>query len=291
MIFADLRMYMSEHNNTAFVNENISAVVCTLNEEERIEKCLLSLIKAGVGEIIVVDGKSSDKTVKIAQQYTKNIYFDNGTGLGAARNIGILKSTKEFILNFGADNTIEKNSLQIMLSDLHAFDGVSCLTEKGGNNYLNRSLNIYRKLRYFSGPADVIGTPSIFRRKLLAENLFDSNRKASDDSELCERLWREKNCRFYISETYCNESGTETLNTIRSRWKNLYGCSDFENYEFNKKSWTYFRRIKSILYPLVNELILPVSRIKTVRQVTVIPFLLYITYLRYLGWAKLKYVK
>ena len=61
----------------------ISAVVCSLNEEARIVHCLSSLKKAGVGEIILVDGHSTDKTVEVASKYTDKIVFDDGKGLGA----------------------------------------------------------------------------------------------------------------------------------------------------------------------------------------------------------------
>ena len=59
----------------------ISAVVCSLNIA-RIVHCLSSLKEAGVGEIILVDGHSTDKTVEIASEYADKIVFDEGKGLG-----------------------------------------------------------------------------------------------------------------------------------------------------------------------------------------------------------------
>ncbi len=51
----------------------ISAVVATFNEEKNIKRCLESL--DFVNEIIIVDSKSSDNTLKIAGNYTKKIFI------------------------------------------------------------------------------------------------------------------------------------------------------------------------------------------------------------------------
>ena len=184
---------------TAKTPAQISAVVCSLNEEARIDECLHSLKEADVGEIILVDAHSTDKTVDVASKYADKIVFDDGKGLGAARNLGIAESEKTFVLNFGADNSIKKEALQLMLNDLDAHQGVSCLTSKVGSNYLNRCMNIYR-LRYQHGPVTTIGTPSLFRRKTLQKYKFDNTRKGSDDSELCDRIRELAGGTFYISE-------------------------------------------------------------------------------------------
>ena len=269
----------------------ISAVVCSLNEEARIVHCLSSLKEAGVGEIILVDGHSTDKTVEVASKYADKIVFDDGKGLGAARNLGIAESEKTFILNFGADNSIKREALQLMLNDLDAYQGVSCLTSKVGSNYLNRCMNIYRYLRYQHGPVTTIGTPSLFRHKTLQKYKFDNTRKGSDDSELCDRIRELAGGTFYISEATCFEHGHETWNSVKFRWKNLYGGSDFEIYEANKSRWSLLRRLKSIFYPLRKEFFIVVLRIRKIKELEIIPFLMFITFWRYVGWIKSKCLK
>lgn len=269
----------------------ISAVVCSLNEEARIVHCLSSLKEAGVGEIILVDGHSTDKTVEIASEYADKIVFDEGKGLGAARNLGIEESEKYFILNFGADNSIDRDALQLMLNDLERHQGVSCKTIKNGSNYLNRCRRIHCYLRYRHGPVDTIGTPSLFRRKTLKKYKFDNSRKGSDDSELCDRIRDLEQGTFYISNTNCFENGHETLQSVKLRWKNLYGGSDFEIYEANKSNWSALRKFASVVYPLRKELLIPMFRIRKVKELEVIPFLFFITFWRYAGWIKNKYLK
>ena len=51
----------------------VSVVVCTKNEEKRIVSCLKSISKNKVDEIILVDGNSSDNTVKLAKKFIDKV--------------------------------------------------------------------------------------------------------------------------------------------------------------------------------------------------------------------------
>src|SRR5439155_3399942 len=51
---------------------SVSAVVVTLNEEERLRACLESLTWAD--ELVVVDAESSDKTGQIAREFTDRVW-------------------------------------------------------------------------------------------------------------------------------------------------------------------------------------------------------------------------
>ena len=63
----------------------ISVVIPTYNEGKNIEKCLKSLLKQSLPrreyEIIVVDGKSKDNTVKIAKKYADRVVQQKASAL------------------------------------------------------------------------------------------------------------------------------------------------------------------------------------------------------------------
>ena len=85
----------------------ISAVVNTLNEQDNIKRCLKSLRFAD--QIVIVDMESEDDTVKIAKNYTDNIYSHKKTGyVEPARNFAISKATGDWILLIDADEEISK---------------------------------------------------------------------------------------------------------------------------------------------------------------------------------------
>ncbi|MCK5574109.1 MAG: glycosyltransferase family 2 protein [Bacteroidetes bacterium] len=83
---------------------SLSVVTLTLNEERNIADCLESARWAN--EIIVVDSGSTDRTLEIARKYTDKIVEVEWTGYGAARNVGILRATGDWILWLDADERV-----------------------------------------------------------------------------------------------------------------------------------------------------------------------------------------
>jgi len=59
-------------------------IIPTLNEEENIAQVIHELNQMSYGNILVVDGNSVDRTVKIAKELGVNIVMQNGSGKGAA---------------------------------------------------------------------------------------------------------------------------------------------------------------------------------------------------------------
>ena len=55
------------------MSDKISVIIITENEEENIRDCLESI--KWVDKIIVVYPESNDKTVKIAKEYTDNVFI------------------------------------------------------------------------------------------------------------------------------------------------------------------------------------------------------------------------
>lgn len=79
-------------------------MVCTRNEESNIEGCLKSLhMQKERPEIIVVDGHSTDNTVKIAKKMADKVIFDNKMGLGDARNVGAKAASGRIVAYCDAD--------------------------------------------------------------------------------------------------------------------------------------------------------------------------------------------
>src|SRR3990167_4652174 len=88
--------------------QKISAVISAYNEEEKIEKCLKSVLWAD--EVIVVDNSSTDKTVEIAKKYTSKIYSQPNDPLliDLQKNTGFEKTTKDYILSLDADESVSE---------------------------------------------------------------------------------------------------------------------------------------------------------------------------------------
>lgn len=85
----------------------LSIVIVTQNEEDRIRKCLESVKWAH--EIIVVDALSRDKTIEICKHYTDKIYTRKWDGFISQKNYALSLATKDWILSLDADEVLSES--------------------------------------------------------------------------------------------------------------------------------------------------------------------------------------
>ncbi|NOW89453.1 hypothetical protein BCD91_001476 [Clostridium beijerinckii] len=84
----------------------LSLCMIVKNEEETLEKCLLSA-KDTVDEIIIVDTGSRDKTKEIALKFTSKVYdFTWCNDFSKARNFSLSKATNDYVLILDADEVV-----------------------------------------------------------------------------------------------------------------------------------------------------------------------------------------
>jgi len=267
---------------------DVSAVVCTRNSIGSVGACLESLRDSGLGEVIVVDASSCDGTREVADSLADVVLTDAGDGLGAARNLGIRRTTKPLILNMGSDNILPAEQLPRMIHCLvqGSFAGVSARTVITGSSFGSHGLNLWREGRFPPGPAKVIGTPSLFIGAVLRDHPYDPTRRYSDDSELCERWARQFGSRFSISDAYVYEIGKTSWKEVRIRAA-MYGESDYEVFTHGVRSgWNLRRRVNSVLHPLRVDLVEPLSRLTFTKGLRALPFLSIFVLLRYLSWTR-----
>jgi len=265
---------------------DVAAVVCTMNSISGIEKCLVSLRAAGVGELVVVDAASTDGTLEVAERLADQVLADPGTGLGRARNLGVAATSLPLILNMGSDNVMPPGQLSRMIDAFEGsgLQGVSARTVIEGSDYPSRGLNAWRTGRFAPGPALVIGTPTLFDGELLRANPYDPTRRFSDDSELCERWTRDFGAKFAISDAYVVEIGKTSWDEVRIRCK-MYGISDEEVFRRGREAgWSPKRQASSLLHPLRADVIKPLTRLEPKDAVLSSPFLAAFAGMRYYYW-------
>ena len=100
-------------------------VIAAKNAEKTIEGCLGSVQRSNPAEIIVIDGVSSDKTIKIARRYTARVFSDEGRGPSYAHQLGAEQATQEYIAYVDSDIILPDGALTTLLAELKATDYVS----------------------------------------------------------------------------------------------------------------------------------------------------------------------
>ncbi len=89
----------------------ISVVIITKNEEKNIEKCLKNLVDFA-DEIIVLDSKSSDKTLENIRKFNYEkikIHDIEWQGFAKTKNLGVDLAENDWILSIDADEIVTQN--------------------------------------------------------------------------------------------------------------------------------------------------------------------------------------
>lgn len=98
--------------------EKISVALATFNEKQNITPCLAS-VKNLADEIVIVDGKSSDKTAQIAKKLgARVISTTNKAMFHINKNLAIANCKNEWILLLDADERITEELAQEILATI-----------------------------------------------------------------------------------------------------------------------------------------------------------------------------
>ena len=94
-------------------------ITVTRNSEKHVEECVKSVLRQKFKnfEYIIIDGKSSDKTVKILKKYQKKINIiisEKDRGIYDAFNKGVNLSEGKFICIVNSDDVLTPNALLII---------------------------------------------------------------------------------------------------------------------------------------------------------------------------------
>lgn len=134
----------------------LSVVLATHNEEANLGRCLDS-VQSLAGEIVIVDGESTDKTVEVAKKYrAKIITTTNKANFHINKNIAITAAKGEWILQLDADEVVSpelSSEISYVINHQSTFNGywlnrknwfLDRFLTKGGQ-YPDPTLRLYRK--------------------------------------------------------------------------------------------------------------------------------------------------
>lgn len=93
--------------------KNISATIITLNEEKNI-KDVIDSISGFCNDIIVVDSKSTDNTVKIAKSLGAKVYVQKYLGDGLQKDYGVQFTKNDWILSIDADERLNESAVRVI---------------------------------------------------------------------------------------------------------------------------------------------------------------------------------
>lgn len=99
------------------MSAKLSVLMITKNAAETLEKSLAS-IKKITDEIIIVDSKSTDRTVEIAKNYLAKVYIKEFSDIGKQRIFGLSKATSKWILILDCDEIVSEKLMKEIKSKI-----------------------------------------------------------------------------------------------------------------------------------------------------------------------------
>lgn len=154
--------------------KHLSAIIITLNEEEKIGPCIDSLWYVA-DEIIVLDSYSTDNTVAIAKEKGAIVKQETFAGYIEQKNRAIKYATHNYILSLDADERLSPELISSILKEKKDFKSKAYSMSRH-NHYCGKFINHGlwypdRKVRLFDKRIAGWGGMNPHDKIMLAENL------------------------------------------------------------------------------------------------------------------------
>ncbi len=170
-------------------NYPITAVIIARDEEDEIEGCLESVLKARPDEVIVVvDDRTNDSTFERARRYTPKVFEVKGYRSGL-RNFGWKKARNDLICFIEADMRIPSDYFLPLITELNKDTDLASI----GTRLLPLGDALCGKLEWILWDnAQIFGTAGAIYRKsaLSCIDGFNENLESGEDSDLSHRIER-----------------------------------------------------------------------------------------------------
>jgi len=273
----------------------ITVIIPCKNEEKYIGGCLNSVINNDYPldclEVLVIDGKSTDSTQSIVEEYSAKFNFiklltNSHEKVPYALNKGIKESIGDFIIRLDAHSEIPNNYFSKLIywsKKLNADNiGAVCLTDVKNKNPKTNSIITVLSNKYGVGNSYFrIGVDQVkevdhvpfgcFKKDIFSKvGFFNKLLDRNQDIELSKRITRNGGHIFLLPDLFCTYYARETFYGIA---KNNFG-NGFWNIltvYFTKKigslSWRHFVPflfLLSLLVPLFGMIWYPIMGLVTV---------------------------
>lgn len=216
-------------------NPRVSIIIPTRNSAIFLENTLKSIKNQNYKniEIIIVDGKSTDDTIKISKKYRTTLYtFVPKVAKGVfdaphKRNFGAKKAKGEFVYYVDADMELSKNVVKEAVELCQkGFDGVIIREDSFGKGVWAKAKNLERRCYWGD---DLIEAPRFFNKKIWLRlgGLDEKLGGGGDDWDLYQKMLK-KNYKVGRIKGIVrhNEGSLSLMRLMKKRF--MYGRDSFK---------------------------------------------------------------
>ena len=220
----------------------ISIITVCYNSEDTIKDTLESVLKQTYGnyEYLIIDGKSTDKTIDIVNSYIDkfngklSIISEEDNGLYDAMNKGIKLATGDIIGIINSDDVLaNENVFRSVIDNIKDYDGVYSnlimLDEK-----LDKTYRVFKSKEVTKKKGWHMPHPTLYLKKEVYNEMgrYDTSFKIAADYDFMLRLINHDYSLKYIDDCFVYmRSGGKSTNGLKGYYKNFK-----ESYRVLKKN-------------------------------------------------------
>lgn len=266
----------------------VSVIICNKNSINYLKKSIPIYKKSSLNEVIVIDGNSDDGSLEYLKKEQIRVISDKGKGLSYSRNLGVVHSKGDLIFMAGPDDICDEEFFDELLKKFlnSNYDAATTLFQISNPlNYWDKSLNMWFKYIRRAGNSKVIGTPTIFSRKIFEKVSYNIKTIGFDDTDISEQILVH-NYQIGILDVNCDQANGNKYLDVKTKFQ-LYGKSDinYHNYHINDPDNIFLKYLGTYFHPL-NHLIKFIIFLISKMEIRAIPFAIIVTLNRYLGFFK-----
>ncbi|BCU69065.1 glycosyltransferase family 2 protein [Stygiolobus caldivivus] len=203
------------------INDLVTVVLCTLNEEEAIGKVIDDLKKEGFNNILVIDGYSTDKTAEIAESKGARVIYQHWEGKTGAVKTALDYVDTPFVAFLDADGSYPPSELHKLLA--HAQKHVEVIGKRSEKNISfihrigNRIINRLFQFLFSADVGDVLSGMYVLNTNI-AKTLSLSSKRFEVEVEIASQMVR-KGKVTYVPIRYEKRIGKSKLNGFKDGLK------------------------------------------------------------------------
>jgi dolichol-phosphate hexosyltransferase len=163
-----------------FSKSFVTVIIPTMNEAEGIVRVLDELKDHGLGNIIVVDGHSTDGTPELAEKWGAKVIAQQGSGKVRAIGSALKLVATDLVLVVDGDTTYDISSIDEMMKEIQDADEVICARTRGSENIPrlnrlgNRVINYLFNVLFGTHLTDVLSGMYLVRTDIVRDAWMES---------------------------------------------------------------------------------------------------------------------
>ena len=278
----------------------LSVCISVHNTEKYLPRCLDSILRQTYKnlEIVLVDNGSTDNSYNVMKNYIQTypdkirIYRQKDKGLAQGRNTGIINSNGDFITFLDADDYVENNAYEKMMSKIikDESDIVECQTIKdniiiSSNLFKPIDSQTYLNNLFLYGKYPIMLWLRIYKKKLFTKGVVPEIYTNNEDNYIFPCLVFNSKKISFVNETlhhymtdndsgFMNQLNTKKLNYLkikRNRINALKAVKFVKNYiNINEKSQYYNGYQKYITRYIIEFLFFDLQELKISERISIL---------------------